>query len=226
MEYVVKTGRWQAYELPMAWQWETQQSMNLDLEAILALTADRARRRTMRSSVQSFRGHARNHICWDERPVIDQEPVSIRDNNRHAINPPPPCGHGVDGLLASYFMKAQAMRLRAQVPMNETVLIALAPGRHDVLITLSLGRGLSDQSPLGTYGVDLLRCGETQWWIVLLRPRGAPTRSETRTAYRFCQVSRWLGLNIEEFLIIGRRRYWQGLNFTKNLIGQESQDGP
>lgn len=226
MKHVVKTGRWQAHELPIAWQRENQQHMNLDLEAILALITDRGRRRTIRSLAQSFRGHAESHICRNQPPVIGQGPVRVRSDHWHDMNPSPLCGHGVDGLLASYFMKAQAVRLRAQVPMNETVLIALAPRRRDVLITLSLGRGLSDQSPLGIYGVDLLRRGETQWWIALLRPRGAPTESEKRTAHRFCQVSRWLGLNIEEFLIIGRRRYWQAPHFMKKLTAPESLDAP
>ena len=54
MEQVVKTGRWQAYELLTAWQWEIQQSMNPNLEDLLALAVERAHRRTTRPLTRPF----------------------------------------------------------------------------------------------------------------------------------------------------------------------------
>ena len=227
MEQVVKTGRWQAYELLTAWQWEIQQSMNPNLEDLLALAVERAHRRTTRPLTRPFHDQDQSDTGEVGHHISDPcGPVDVTDNPCHGMDLLIQPAHSVDRLLASYFMKAQAMRLRAQVPINETVLIALAPRRRGVLITLSLGRGLSDQSPLGSYGVDLLRFGETHWWIILLRPRGAPTRGEKRTAHRFCQIGRWLGLNIEEFLIIGRGRYWQRPHFTKGLTAREGPEGP
>lgn len=198
------------YELPIAWKWHQQRSLTLDLQTLLSAITGIDNPTVLNPLASLFHAQADGqrhfHRSWVTHCLGT---VELTNAERRRLQAAFEFARWIYDSSAPSVMTAQAIRLRAQVPLNETVLLAIVPNHHDPPITLSLGTGLGHDSPLGCYAVQLLRHGCPRWWIALLRPHSMPSTIEVKTAHRFCKIAKHLGLRIHEFLILGRSTYWQ-----------------
>lgn len=99
-------------------------------------------------------------------------------------------------------------RLRKQVAMNETILLACTPESGVDPITLAVGSGFGPNTPIGGYLAHLLNTPGREWWLMLFRPGGAPQPRERRTALKLREAARHLRVNLANVTIVSGTSYW------------------
>ena len=99
-------------------------------------------------------------------------------------------------------------RLRGQVPPGEHLIFAHRPASAEPPITLVCGQDLNETSPLGGFLAQMLIEGPGPWWLVAVRPGGAPKAAERGAAEKVFASAAIVGLHLAKVLLIGGRRHW------------------
>lgn len=102
----------------------------------------------------------------------------------------------------------EVARLRGQVPPGERIILAHRPAHIEPPTTLVVGEPFGQSSPLGGFLARMLTEGLGPWWLVVVRPGGAPKTAERDAAERLAASANIIGLDLSRILLIGGSRHW------------------
>lgn len=102
-----------------------------------------------------------------------------------------------------------AEAMRGQVAIGERALLAFRVERPESPVTLALGSALGSDTRAGAVLARLLAVpGEGAWWLVGVRPGGAPQKREIEAAERILAAARLVDLPFAGVVIAGGTRAW------------------
>ena len=196
-------------ELPVHWKWSPDSELSFDLaEAMTTIMGIR--------SLDTGRFLA-ERILDRYGADTDLTELTVSDLCRVPGIGPVRAGRLAAAFEFSRWMTGRApgesvtcelLRLRARVPLTETILLGHRPYAESSPTTLSVGVGFVPRSPVGGYVAQLLSQAREGWWVVLVRPAAAPTATELRVAERFAQAAKRMNLGLERLIIVGRSGCW------------------
>ena len=117
----------------------------------------------------------------------------------------------------------ELLRLRTQIPLSETLLCAYKPWADQPPLTLSIGVGLHQHSPIGGYLSHLVSSASDHRWLVLFRLGGPPTSREQESVKRIWSVAMLLGIELEKIFIVAADQYWE-LKKNNQQLGIATND--
>ncbi len=124
-----------------------------------------------------------------------------------AETPPPPTSTPTEAPQPLWRQVAEAMR--GQVAIGERALLAFRLERPESPVTLALGSALGSDTRAGAVLARLLAVpGEGAWWLVGVRPGGAPQKREIEAAERILAAARLVDLPFAGVVIAGGTRAW------------------
>ena len=102
-----------------------------------------------------------------------------------------------------------ARRVRGQVAISETALMAWAAIEGGETITLALGEALHDATRSGAILSQLLRRGPGPWWLAAIRQGGEPSKCETAAAARVARAANLVGVDLDHIVLVGTTDFWR-----------------
>lgn len=123
--------------------------------------------------------------------------------------PPPPSPAAPPAEAPQPLWRQVAEAMRGQVAIGERALLAFRIERPESPVTLALGSALGSDTRAGAVLARLLAVpGEGAWWLVGVRPGGAPQKREIEAAERILAAARLVDLPFAGVVIAGGTRAW------------------